>query len=886
MKNVVRITLGACLLFVGMSRISATEEEQVSTGSPVKEIIVVCKTHFDIGYTHRVSEVVDYYRTSMIDKAMKTMDESNQLPPEQQFQWTLPGWVLYKTMEDWDGQSPERKQELISRFKNGKLQVHALPFTFESDACEPEMMARSLSFSTNLTKKFSLPLPRSGKQTDVPSHAGALATVLANAGVKFLHIGCNWPSAPVQTPGLFWWEGPDGSKVLTLYSSMYGTFYDRGSSWRSSDDIMMGDNLLPPPEWPYETWPAILVTGDNSGAPSAKYIKGLLDDLHQKMPGVKVRMGTMDDFYDAIMKEDPNIPTLKTEMPDTWIHGVLCDPEGTRLSRAVNPLIASAEVLHTQLGIWDIDKPSIQEEVAKVYENIALYGEHTWGGSKSVNKYGEEFQKLSRSEYEGLEASWEDKTNYIREAARVTKQITSDNLEALAASVKHSADEMVVYNPLPWVRSGIVEVDGIPYVAEDIPACGYRVVSKKLAKNLSTVHSKKGIENKFFRISFDTQKGCISSFIDKRTGREWATNSQAQGLGQYLNERFTLEQTQDYVRDYQGRRTENNENWLHTGMYKPGMISETKVPYQAVCSGQADLHITETNGTQVAELSMPGAPQRHLSPTTLRITLYKDMPYVDMEMTIHDKVKDNWPEADWFCLPFQVNQPEFRVYRTLGVMNPKTDIQPGANRTMYTVGNGVAMIGADGSGIGICPLDHPLISIGEPGCWKFSYDYVPQKPVVYINMYNNQWNTNFRYWYPGTWSSRVRIWAIDGKEERSSEDLQFTQCALEARNPLLVADGMAEDIELPKKQTGLEVSRPGVLVTAFAPSDEEGTLLRLWEQGGMTGNLVVRLPKSLEVSQAVPVNLRGEKIGSPITIKNNHLEFELGAYAPASFILK
>ena len=71
-------------------------------------------------------------------------------------------------------------------------------------------------------------------------------------------------------------------------------------------------------------------------------------------------------------------------MPDTWIHGVLCDPEGTRLSRAVNPLIASAEVLHTQLGIWDIDKPSIQEEVDKVYENIALYGEHTWGGSKSV----------------------------------------------------------------------------------------------------------------------------------------------------------------------------------------------------------------------------------------------------------------------------------------------------------------------------------------------------------------------------------------------------------------------------------------------------------------------------------------------------------------------
>ena len=34
----------------------------------VREVIVICKTHFDIGYTHRVNDVVNYYQTEMIGR--------------------------------------------------------------------------------------------------------------------------------------------------------------------------------------------------------------------------------------------------------------------------------------------------------------------------------------------------------------------------------------------------------------------------------------------------------------------------------------------------------------------------------------------------------------------------------------------------------------------------------------------------------------------------------------------------------------------------------------------------------------------------------------------------------------------------------------------------
>lgn len=80
------------------------------------------------------------------------------------------------------------------------------------------------------------------------------------------------------------------------------------------------------------------------------------------------------------------------------------------------------------------------------------------------------------------------------------------------------------------------------------------------------------------------------------------------------------------------------------------------------------------------------------------------------------------------------------------------------------------------------PLDHPLVSLGVPGCWKFSFDYIPKNPVIYLNLYNNQWNNNFRYWYPGSWSSRVRIRTF---EQDTDENNALIIPSMEARMPLL-----------------------------------------------------------------------------------------------------
>ena len=49
-------------------------------GAAVDHVVVVFKTHFDIGYTDLASNVVQRYRTRMIDDALQVVDRSRALP--------------------------------------------------------------------------------------------------------------------------------------------------------------------------------------------------------------------------------------------------------------------------------------------------------------------------------------------------------------------------------------------------------------------------------------------------------------------------------------------------------------------------------------------------------------------------------------------------------------------------------------------------------------------------------------------------------------------------------------------------------------------------------------------------------------------------------------
>src|SRR6202007_2598809 len=132
----------------------------------------------------RAADVLTFYRTTMIDRALDLIDKSTELPPEEQFIWTCPGWVFDRVVEDWPGQTAERRRRLDRAVKAGRLVAHALPFSVEGGLMWPGEFWRGYAFADDSGRRYGLPLRRGAKTSDLPSQSRALATGLAHGGIR------------------------------------------------------------------------------------------------------------------------------------------------------------------------------------------------------------------------------------------------------------------------------------------------------------------------------------------------------------------------------------------------------------------------------------------------------------------------------------------------------------------------------------------------------------------------------------------------------------------------------------------------------------------------------------------------------------------------------
>ena len=872
---------------------TACYAQELMPNPNLKEVIVVFKTHFDIGYTDYAESVVRKYGSSMIEGALENLDASMQLPPEERFVWTLPGWPMQQVL---DRCNPVNKGRIEAALKAGNFVIHGLPFTIETEASDLENLVRGFEFSSRIAEEYGLALPRDAKMTDVPGHSWALPTILKNAGIDFLHLGCNPASQSPDVPLLFWWEGPDRSRVMTMY---YPDYY--------------GTDLVSPEGWPFKTWLAIVPTNDNQGAPPPAEVRRTMQKIRELAPNAKITTGRMSDFYQVLMNEKPDLPVVKGDMPDSWIHGYMSMPKEMKTSRRMQKDIYALEALNTQLNSWTGSVEDISGTIAGAAENSLLFDEHTFGlamshGHSGQWAYGDEF-RLVKSEgiYQPLERSWQDKGDRVYEAERKVQPNYKDEVERLSEAIHTDKNHITVYNPLPWERSGIVKLqvnsnfvtenaledahsgktvkmtnrnNVITFLAEDVPSMGYKTyipVDKEVKEEYACAADRQqnSIENAYFKIQIDEARGRISSIRDKRSGRELVKPASEYGFGNYFYERFSKEQTEEYARAY----IKGGWNWAPAELGRPGLDD---TPYRAFKEAQASVSYRQ-DALEVKAIMDFDQDLKVPHAYSLMVTLYADRPYIEMRWAIHSKEAEPWPEAGWIPFSLNVKDPNFKAGRLGAVVDPAKDFISNANFDYYFLHTGIAVVDDQGNGIGISSPDAPGISLDRPGLWKFSGRFIPEKPVVFFNLYNNQWSTNFTEWIEGSWNVRFYIWPIDDYE--NEKDLITP--AEEFRSPLVAAYSPGGKGNLPVENQGVALSTKGMLVTAFSPDHQgRGTILRCWEQAGYTGVCTVTLPETLPVRQAWPVNLRGEKTGDGLIIQDHTFSFKAKAWKPHSFLLE
>jgi alpha-mannosidase len=870
----------------------------------VENVVIVYKTHFDIGYSETVQQVLHDYRTSMADRVLEAIEKNSSQPKDKQFVWTLSGWPMKQIL--WEGQAPERMKKLEQAIRDGNLAIHAFPFTVHSETSDIEDLVRGLNISSSLNRKFGKPLSVSAKMSDVPGHSWFIPTLFAHAGIKFYHMGGPVVNIQLGLPPFFWWEGPDGSRLLTLYNNGYGS------------------DPLPPDNWPYKTWLYISMTGDNQGPPDPETVAK--DIKYYRDLGINARVGTMDDFAGLIMKEDLSaLPVIRTDIGDVWIHGTMSMPEASKLALNIRPSIGALDELSTLETIWGIYRPDLKKTIAEAYEQSLLYSEHTWGlANQHYLKvpYGKPWKELWDKglppQYKLMEKSWSDHAGYIGNVQKLIANPFLDAVASLADNVNVEENRIVVYNPLPWKRDGEVDIDtrlifgndfvslkpvdggpSVPvsheysaledkapmsrFVAKDIPSMGYRTYIASLEKadcpEMKADVKAGVIESPFFRATIDAKRGRIVSLINKKNGKELVDNSAEQGFGQYFYERFGYKQISDWI-----AKSLYDQYKAHKLIFAAYDMPQD-VAYTSAVSENMTLTLEKSAIDVKAVMTGTISSMAQLQKITVTLTLSGIVPTSELEVS-WQKQPDTWPEAAWICLPFKCENVKYRLGRVGADVDPVKDmITDNANHHLWWVNTGVAAYDEKtGTGIGICSPDAPLVSIGEPGEYKFDMQYQPEKPYLYLNLYNNHWRTNFPSWIGNgqRMSARVSIWAFD---EFSAGSSLYTP-GMETRVPLQSGCSKVKKGKLKPAQSGISLSRSGIAVTAFGPNpDGDGTILRVWEQGGTSGKLKVTLPSGADFTSAVPVNLRGEKTGEPISISGGMLTFDLPAYAPVSFIL-
>ena len=898
-KQILRYSLSTSLLFIATTLYAQIESVKADKGfsnNAVTDIVIVFKMHVDIGYTNWAEGVLQKYSTEMLDQTLKSIDETSLLPIEEQFVWTIPAWPLKYMLENC---SPGNKAKLERAIKDERIIPHALPVTYETEASDLENLVRGLSYASEINKYYGLPQARDAKLTDVPSHSRVLPTVLKNAGVDFLHIGCNPGSVSPDVPTIFWWEGPDGARLLTFYWAEY-----------------YGSGILPPEGWPHKTWLAMIHTHENSGAPAPEEVAQLLKFAKEQMPNANVKIGRLSDFYDLLMKEKPNLPTETGDMPDTWIHGYMSMPRETKLSKHLQRETYNTEILNALMNQWGMSNYSIERYIDDAVENMILYDEHTFGvamthADQHKWTFNDDF-KINKSlgNYDFIEGTWNEKGSRIRNAQKVIVPLMKKELNRLAAGVNVEGKRIVVYNPLPWKRKGrvsffagvyqmkfkiyglkdassgkIIDVyedyNLISFDSDSVPSLGYKTYIPLLEPIPSTSsvtldEQNNILENSFFKLRINKLEGTLSSVFDKRNGRDLVDEKHESGFGAYFLERPGQKKIEAYNNAY---IKPGAEDWAKDEMIRSSIPNEKTMVFK----GRCEKIIYENLGNSVRATVFGRLNDPDSQTYLVTYTLYEGQAYVEIVWSVDGKKPTSLPEAGWLSIPIKVNKPEYRLYRTGGIVDPQTEFIERTNQDFYFLNTSVTVFDNIGGVALNCP-ESPGISIDNPGLFEFSKIKNLTTGNVYINMYNTQWGTNFTEWIEGSFSSKMYLWSYGSYDAEKS----FITPSEETRVPLkgVFYDGPKGKHEV--MQEGISLSSKGVLVTALRRSTYgDGIELRLWELAGKSGLCKINLTGKSTFSRAYRSNLRGEIIDDVGTkISNNSFQCMIQANQPVSFILK
>lgn len=455
---------------------------------PTSTLYVTGHCHIDIAWLWEVRETVRKTARTMANN-LELMDRYPNMV------FTQSQAILYDFLKK---HYPEIYERIKEKIKAGKWIIEGNSWVeADTNVASGESLIRQLLYGREFFRnKF-------GVESDtywLPDCFGfswALPQIIRRSGMKYFVsaklAGQDVNPFPVST---FKWKGQDGSEVLAhiVKGNGYGGECEAGDVIAYDSKNSQSDVL-----------PATIgMYGYGDGGGGCTYSMVERAERYAHVPGMpRVKQAPVSEFFKEAEKVRDKLPTWYDEM-------YYENHRGTYTSQAIiKKYNRQSEFLITRT-----------EMLATVLENLT--------GEKYPKEELEEIWKLLlKNQFHdtlpgtSIHEAHEDAKKVFEKLMSECLKIKSDILQKLNSQISAEKESFIVWNLLPFERSGYVTLDGVTFYAENVPPMGYKVFSGEDVKNKfkPVKASEKIIENEKLRVRFD-KNGLITSIYDKENARE------------------------------------------------------------------------------------------------------------------------------------------------------------------------------------------------------------------------------------------------------------------------------------------------------------------------------------------------------------------------------
>ncbi len=531
----------------------------LSTLQPLKPLLQQVTAHLT-GNSH-IDAAWLWPRSETVDVVKRTFSTALQLMNE------YPTYTYTQSAAQYNAWLAEKYPDLNSaidqRIHEGRWEVLGGMWV-EPDLNIPdgESTARSILIGKRWFKQHYGVDVRIGWNPDSFGYNWQLPQIYKKSGIDFFVTQkMSWNDTNKLPLKLFWWESPDGSKVLTYFPRGYvNTHMDPA---RIATDFVAARTAAPGMTEMMDLYGV----GDHGGGPTRAMLDQTLHWMQPDKIAPKMEFGTALSYFNTIDKQiapisktwdyrtiaqgyeyppqppagEISIPTWKDELYLEYHRGVFTTQATMKRNLRESPVWTLNAEKYASLAWLDGDAYP-QAELTSAWKKITFNGFHDLAAGS------------------GIGVIYKDSQRDFDQVRLATNEISARALNTLASNVDTRTVEgvpIMVFNPLVWNRSDDVTVDvqmpnptadvfvldasgsAVPsqilskdakthpfhllIEARNVPSMGYEVLRVVAGKHIapSGLHvTGTTMENTVLRVTVDPKTGCITSLYNKKAAFE------------------------------------------------------------------------------------------------------------------------------------------------------------------------------------------------------------------------------------------------------------------------------------------------------------------------------------------------------------------------------